>query len=241
MSDTWYKMGPRRDMAVRNPSECHSRCLHLSLSLHPDGYQLIAKLPLTCWQVRSGGSCIFHPTPSHFHILTSLVFFPFLYFWSVWVNSTKGNFLFTLQRAFSLTRWHCDNALWELRMSLMRCKCKYTTKHTSTSHLKTCTVTCYRKGLCGMMTSASYTTWKCGMCLCGQIKREKNGGETTLHKKHQQDVCMTCQSSLEAVSWFMDRTPSSPVRHEKCGEEDMSGTARNNLILEFKASTSCLE
>lgn len=214
-------MGPRREMAVRNPSECHSvlpPSLSLSFFLHPDGYQLIANLPLTCWQVHGGGSCILHPHPlpfSHSHLFC-FFFLSILYFWAVWVNSTKGNFLFTLQCAFSLTRWQCDNALWELRVSLMRCKCKYTTEHTSTPHLKMCTW----KGLCGMMTSAT----KCDMKLWHVLLWADKQWGNTLHMKHQQDVCMTCQSRSEAMTWFMDWMPSSPVRHEKCGEEDMSGT-----------------
>lgn len=156
LRDTKWGQGERQQLEIhQNVILC---CLHLSvsLSLHPDGYQPIANLPLTCWQVHGGRSCIFHP--SHFHC-SCFSFLSILCFWSVWVNSTKGNFLFTLQHAFSLTRWHWDNTLWELRVSLMRCKCKCTTEHTSTPQLKTCTLTCYRKGLCGMMTPAT----KCNM------------------------------------------------------------------------------
>lgn len=121
-------MGPRREMAVRNPSECHS-VLPPSLppSLSPPRWiSAHCKPPinlLTSSRRRKLHSS--SPPPSIFTLSPSLFFFlSILYFWAVWVNSTKGNFLFTLHRAFSLTRWHCDNTLWELRVSLMRCKCK---------------------------------------------------------------------------------------------------------------------
>lgn len=154
-------MGPRREMAVRNPSECHS-VLPPSLPLSPPRWiSAHCKPPINLLASSRRRKLHSSPPPPSIFTLSPFLFFflSILYFWAVWVNSTKGNFLFTLHRAFSLTRWHCDNALWELRVSLMRCKCKYTTEHASTPHLKTCTVTCYRKGLCGMMTSAT----KCDM------------------------------------------------------------------------------
>lgn len=128
-----HEMGPRRKKAVRNPSECHFVCLCFSFSAHPVRCQLIAGLT----PINPLGDCrwswTFHlpiksPPPPPVYNHPPVLFFS-TYFLSVWVSSTKDNFLFKLQQAFSLTRGHCDNAVWELRGSLMRSKSKCTGQH----------------------------------------------------------------------------------------------------------------
>lgn len=73
----------KKKKAVRNPSECHFVCLFLSLSAHPDRYQLIANLTpinlFTGCQERKSSFSPFHPPPR----LLILTLFFFLHSWSV--------------------------------------------------------------------------------------------------------------------------------------------------------------